>query len=221
MTFMNRQTIAAVLLASSSLVLSVPAFAQDSATGDAQSQTSTPSPAPGMPGGKLFGFDRTGLDTNGDGKISLAEIQAKRAAEAKSLDANGDGKISEQELMDFEMAKAKTRIEARVKARFAARDLNGDGELSAAELMVHPLPTRVFERMDRDGDGALSPEEIKAARKMMHERMGKYGHHHGKMDRKHHGKMEHHGKMGGKMGGQMDGQDGGMATPPAPPAPQN
>lgn len=218
MKVMNRQTLLAAILAGSAISLAMPGVAQDQAGNGAQAQTQQQPKLPGNGKGPMggpmggpddragFGFDITVFDANGDGKVTLEEIQAKRAADAKALDANGDGVISEEELVDFELAKAKTRIEARVKARFAAQDSNGDGVLSAAELMERPLPTRMFQRLDRDGDGAVSAEEMQAARKMMQRRMGDRdgrGGHSRMGDRDHHGKMmrDGHGRMGdGPMG---------------------
>ncbi|WP_417808967.1 EF-hand domain-containing protein [Thioclava sp.] len=215
MKLMSRKTIIAALLAGTSLAFTLPAVAQDQATTTDQAQAETPATPPKagkramMNGGNFFGFDITEIDTNGDGSITLDEIQAKRVADAKALDANGDGMISQDELVNFELAKQKARIEARVAQRFAAQDVNGDGELSAAELIERPMPTRMFERMDRNNDGALSPDEMQVARKMMRDRMGGHNERGGKHERGGHGKMGDHGKMGqmGK-GGQMGDRDG-------------
>jgi len=196
MTLMSRKTIIAALLAGSSLAFTLPAVAQAQAAKTEQSQAATPKAGKRamMKDGNVFGFNIVEIDTNGDGSISLDEIQAKRAADSKALDANGDGMISQDELVTFQMAKEKARIEARVAKRFAAQDVNGDGELSAAELMARPLPTQMFERMDRNDDGVLSPDEMQAARKMMRARMDGHDKRGGNHERGH-GKMGQHGKM--------------------------
>ncbi|WP_295537061.1 hypothetical protein [uncultured Thioclava sp.] len=212
MKLMSRKTIIAALLAGTSLAFTLPAIAQDQATTTDQAQAATPATPPKagkrpmMKDGGFFGFAMNEVDTNGDGAISLEEIQAKRAADAKALDANGDGMISKDELVNFELAKEKTRIEARVAQRFAAQDVNGDGELSAAELIERPLPMQMFQRIDRNNDGVLSADELQAARKMMRQRMGDDRKHSGKHERGGHGKMGQHGKMGGH--GKMGDRDG-------------
>lgn len=200
-------------------------MAQRDGTGPAaQSNDAAPMGAGPMAGGDRLrgGFDIAQFDSNGDGKVTLEEIQAKRAADAKALDANGDGSISQDELVNFELAKVKARIEARVKARFEAQDSNGDGQLSAAELLAHPLPTRMFSRIDRNGDGAVDAQEMQSARQFMRERMGEGRHHDraGKGDRDGRHRMDRFGARDGygrmMPGGQgpMDGSRMGPGTGP-------
>ncbi|MFD2173843.1 EF-hand domain-containing protein [Rhodobacter lacus] len=119
--------------------------------------------------------DLTRFDADGDGKVTLAEIRAKRAEMTKSIDADGDGLLSADELVAAELARMKERVEARVKARIAAQDADGDGKLSAAELASPPMPVRMFERLDANNDGVLSADEIANAPQMMPHR----GHGHG------------------------------------------
>lgn len=124
------------------------------------------------PAGNFPRFDLKQFDTDGDGKVSLAEIQQQRKAEADALDANHDGKLSFDELVAGELREVQPRIEARVKARIEALDTDGDGMLSAAELATPPMGMRMFERLDADNDGTVTEEEMKAAHDRMQERMG-------------------------------------------------
>lgn len=62
------------------------------------------------------------IDTNGDGLISMAEVEAISAMRFQRLDANGDGMLTEAEF-------ASTTMQA-----FAAVDANGDGALSRQEI---------------------------------------------------------------------------------------
>jgi Ca2+-binding EF-hand superfamily protein len=177
-----KSTLLAGLLAGAALS-GLPALAQEAG--------SPPAPWPR--------FDMKQMDTDGDGKVTLEEIQAKRKAEVTALDANNDGKISAEELVNAEMARIRPGVEARVAARIKALDVDGDGMLSAAELATPPGGARMFERMDRDGDGAISPEEMEA----MHQKMMDMG---PRGDRMGKGKGEGMGK--GMMGQHGEGRDG-------------
>lgn len=160
-------------------------------------------------GGAWPRIDLKQFDANGDGKISLDEIQSGRKAEAAALDANGDGKLSADELVAGEMRRIQTGVEARVKARIAALDTDGDGMLSAAELAMPPAPSRMFERLDANNDGVLSDDELAAAGPRMQpgamqgrigprgDRMGRGGY-----------DCDPRGGYGGMMGGQNGPRDG-------------
>ena len=223
MKLVSRKIIIAALLAGTGLAFTLPATAQEQApTTDQPGATAPATPPQGgkrgaMTEGRGFGFAIAQFDSNGDGQVTLEEIQAKRAADAAALDGDGDGMISKDELVAFELAKEKSRIEARVNKRFEAQDSNGDGMLSAAELIERPLPTQLFERLDRNNDGAVSAQEMQAARKMMRDRMERHdrrGEHGKKGEHRHMGKG---GKMGDRDGhGPQNGPNGKRM-----PAPQN
>jgi len=267
---MFKTTILAGLLAGVALAAAVPVMAQQSPVPQAQVQDGTGPVGqgpmgPGNANGPMMGnggpmgngpmmagdgpqggawpkIDLKQFDANGDGKISLEEIQSGRKAEAAALDANGDGKLSADELVAGEMRQIQARVEARVKARIEALDTDGDGMLSAAELAMPPAPSKMFERLDANNDGVLSEDELAAARPRMQpgmmqqgpgrmgpqgERMGRGGH---DCDmRGGHGDRGERGGMMGKQGGprdgsgprwmQQQGQDA-QGVAPAAPAPQ-
>lgn len=153
-----KATLFAGLLAAVTLVPPMPVLAQQ-AGADAATR-----PAPGG----WPRFDLKAFDTDGDGTVTLAEIQEKRRAEAAGLDADGDGKISADELVAFEMNRLRPGVEARVAARIKALDSDGDGLLSAAELAMAPGPMMMFDRLDANSDGAISADELRDGhRKMM------------------------------------------------------
>lgn len=89
-------------------------------------------------------------DTNGDGFIDRTEAQglppiAKRFDE---LDTDRDGRLSMQETLDS------------ARNRLLAADANQDGFLDRAEVEASlPRLARVFDRVDTNQDGKLSPEE--------------------------------------------------------------
>jgi len=179
MTF--KETIVAAILAGTSIAIAVPVLAQDTTppagmgagAGAMSGGPMMDHPMMGARGGNMFDFAK--FDADGDGKVTQAEIMAVRAAEAASLDANADGKISAEELIAQEMAAVQARIETQVKARIAAQDSDGDGLLSAAELASRPMPAMMFSRLDADNDGAISTEEMAAAKARMQQRMGQGG----------------------------------------------
>lgn len=117
-------------------------------------------------------FDIAALDTDKDGKISKAELEAHHAARLAEVDANNDGKLSAEELASMQI-KAMTERANQMAARMVERlDTDGDGLLSAAELVTPPMPDRMFDRIDANGDGFIDQAEIDAARAWMQERMG-------------------------------------------------
>jgi Ca2+-binding EF-hand superfamily protein len=65
-------------------------------------------------------FDR--LDTNKDGVISQAEVNARQADRFAKIDANGDGMISPEE------------YNARTEAHFIQADADGNGEVTKDEF---------------------------------------------------------------------------------------
>lgn len=97
------------------------------------------------PGGRMF--ER--LDTNNDGKVTLAEAQAGAQARFNALDKNKDGVLSSDELGDrhFMMKHA---------------DANGDGKVTLAELQAQTQAW--FAKLDANHDNVVTKDELQAAR---------------------------------------------------------
>lgn len=109
--------------------------------------------------------DRARLDTNGDGSVDLAEMQAARpdftVEKFTKADANGDGLLSREEMHA-----------AHKGHRMAKIDTDGDGNISLQEMQKRrpEMTQEEFTRLDADSNGQVSHAELKAA----HGKRGRY-----------------------------------------------
>lgn len=108
------------------------------------------------------GFDFGAHDTDGDGRITEAEITARRADAIKGLDADGDNLLSADEIVAHQLRGAEDRAKARAARMIKALDGDGDGKISAAEMMMAHAggASRMLERLDTNKDGAITEDEI-------------------------------------------------------------
>lgn len=109
------------------------------------------------------------LDTNGDGKVSLDEINAEQKRLIAASDVNGDGKLSVDEF------RRRGRLFMRLHATtlFDLMDANGDKELTEDEIAKPSA--RWFARYDENGDGALVSDEVPQRRWGRHGRRAHRG----------------------------------------------
>ncbi|MEE9426776.1 MAG: calcium-binding protein [Paracoccaceae bacterium] len=116
----------------------------------------------------------TELDADGDGNLSIAEMQAQATARFNGIDTNGDGVISAQESATAAEQHAGQRAEMMFARMLEWRDSDGDGSLSQAE-MADTRAEMMFTRLDGDNDGVISAQEYEQAQNHA-QRGGRFGH---------------------------------------------
>ena len=147
--------------------------------------TVVPASARGFGGGHMSFAD---LDTNGDGVLSVEEMQAPMLERFQSADTDGDGSLSADELNAARPEKGEGKRFGggkfgknggnrgdRAAKMIAKLDSDGDGLLSLEELSANPKPAQMFEKIDANGDGAISQEEFDAAHAEMGGKFKKKG----------------------------------------------
>ncbi len=94
-------------------------------------------------------------DSNSDGSLTQAEIDAGRAAQLGSFDTDGNGTLN---LSEYE-ALWMDAMRERMVDRFQANDADGDGEVTVEEFGARFA--RLVQMMDRTGDEALSIDDMR------------------------------------------------------------
>ncbi|MEO0386340.1 MAG: hypothetical protein AAF281_02255 [Pseudomonadota bacterium] len=97
-------------------------------------------------------------DSDADGTLTQAEIDAGRAAQLQAFDADGDGSLT---LSEYE-ALWLDAMRERMVDRFQFHDDDGDGLVTVDEYSE--MTARLVSRLDRTGDDLLSPEDGAARR---------------------------------------------------------
>lgn len=114
------------------------------------------------------------LDADGDGVVTAEELSAAGPGAAfAEADANGDGVLEGDELTAFRAAQERLREERRQQRMVERLDSDGDGKLSLEEIEAGNKrgPQQMFDRLDADGNGEVSLEELAAAQERMLQRM--------------------------------------------------
>ncbi len=117
------------------------------------------------------------LDTDGDGRITREELEAKRLERIRSMDPDGDGFITLEEMKTRAGEEARKRAEAMAERMFTELDADKDGKISAAEALGARMAgpqgmERLFDRVDADDDGAVSKAEFDRAAERMQRMRG-------------------------------------------------
>ncbi|MEO1199816.1 MAG: hypothetical protein AAFX39_11385 [Pseudomonadota bacterium] len=131
------------------------------------------------------GFERMlgAADADGDGAVTDAEIDALRAEAFTSMDLDGDGILSDDEIEAARQAAIEAMRNVMALApvvgpefmmNFLSErpdpDTNGDGQIDESEFVE--ARGRGFTRIDENGDGDVSAEEIERVRDHMRDRRG-------------------------------------------------
>ena len=102
-------------------------------------------------------------DADGSGSISREEAKVampRLLQNFDAIDANKDGQLSADEMRT---AWRNGHARARNGEGWRRWDTNGDGKLSREEVANAPRLAQRFESIDVDGDGFITPEELRAA----------------------------------------------------------
>jgi Ca2+-binding EF-hand superfamily protein len=97
-------------------------------------------------------------DLDGDGAISRQELLQHRVASFGRFDRNGDGYVSPDDLPAGFAASPRAQ---NFQTLLAELDLDGDGGVSQEEMAKGPTP--LFDAIDTDADGYVTPAELSAA----------------------------------------------------------
>jgi Ca2+-binding EF-hand superfamily protein len=159
----------------------------------AVAQPANPAAAPGNRQ-DFFAHQLEKMDANGDGRISLDEYVAAADARFKSIDAQNKGSIDAADIASSPAAVA--RIDHRAEAIVKRLDTAGNGYVTKEEFLAEAQNR--FARMDGNGDGKLTPDELAASHGPHGDRAGKAGGGHASSGRKHFDKLDanHDGVVG-------------------------
>ena len=107
------------------------------------------------------------LDIDGSGSITEDEAKGPLAKYFDRIDANGNGEISEEELLDGRENRGEKLKQGRADIKAADADENGAISIDEAAQAGLKKMVENFERIDTDGDGEISKEEMRLLRKQM------------------------------------------------------
>jgi hypothetical protein len=152
------------LLAGAALLLALPAFAQPA-----------PGPRPHHPPGGYGGpmmlmrlLDRA--DQDFDGKVTEAELTSAVERQFAAMDGNKDGALTLQEVQAYAASQARRaptgeqleRMNQHTAAMFRMADADRDGRVTPEEFRVPVLA--MFRALDADGDRVVTKAELPAMR---------------------------------------------------------
>jgi len=120
----------------------------------------------GGPGGPGGGNLAERFDTNSDGQITAAEIDAAKRTRLAEFDTDGNGVLSLEEYEALWLQ----RTQRRMVASFQRLDDDGNATVTLDEF--GPNSDRIVERLDRDGDGVIGEDEQQHRRFHRHGRGG-------------------------------------------------
>ncbi len=104
------------------------------------------------------------FDKNKDGRVSREEAREGMDRLFTEADTNKDGFISTEEMQAHHRA-MREQFRQSMRDAWKKADTDGDGALSKAEAEAAKLPRllRDFDKLDKNKDGKLTPDEMAAA----------------------------------------------------------
>lgn len=151
----------AIALAATALAAATPSYAQ---AGPGNPPPGGPPPGGPPPGGMMGDHHRMGpgrmmemFDANKDGAISKDEFLAERKGDFKIMDPDGNGKVTKAEFPAMVEKVHEQRRREHQDRMFDMLDANKDGTVTQEEF--NAAVEKRFGRMDRNGDGKLSPDD--------------------------------------------------------------
>ena len=148
-----------ILLTAGALALGATAFAGASLAGGGWHRGHG---SHGSPGQSLFDT----FDANQDGTLTQAEVDQARQAKLAEFDSDGNGSLSLEEYQALWM----DAMRERMVDRFQGHDDDGDGLVTAEEFGMDY--SRIISRLDQDGNGEDTMEELREMRERHHDRGG-------------------------------------------------
>ncbi|SFT77537.1 EF-hand domain-containing protein [Sedimentitalea nanhaiensis] len=103
------------------------------------------------------------LDADGNGEITREEMNTHHQARFSETDANGDGALSRAEMIEASVKRAGARADEMIE-QF---DANLDGLLTQDEMPKQRRSDKMFDRVDKDGNGSISQAEFDQAQTKM------------------------------------------------------
>lgn len=105
------------------------------------------------------------LDSDGSGSITEDEAKGFMAKYFERIDANSDGEISEVELLHVRENRGQKPKQGREDIKAADTDQNGAISIDEATEAGLMKMVENFDKIDTDGDGEVSEEEMHQLRK--------------------------------------------------------
>ena len=104
------------------------------------------------------------LDADGDGQLTQEELNSAKQVWLSMNDSDGDGSLSKEELQAAITKMMSEAVQNKIDHAFERMDDNGDGLISADEMGGMKGGERRFSRIDSDGDGMISESEFNTAK---------------------------------------------------------